>query len=133
MALTDALIKGLKPIADSRYSKADGGGLLLDVTPGGVKSWVFRYQFGGKREKMVIGRYPDVTLKAARDERSKLVAQVARGESPAAEKKLARAGLTTNPTVREFGERVATITAGLIVTSWVSIARIASLRTVGEQ
>ncbi len=40
MALTDAQIKGLKPIAGSRYSKADGGGLLLDVTEGGVKSWV---------------------------------------------------------------------------------------------
>jgi hypothetical protein len=54
---------------------------------------------------VVIGRYPDVTLKAARDERAKLAARVARGESPAAEKKLVRAGLTTNPTVREFGER----------------------------
>jgi integrase len=105
MALTDALIKGLKPIAGSRYSKADGGGLLLDVTPGGVKSWVFRYRVNGKRDKVVIGRYPDVTLKAARDERAKLAAQVARGESPATEKKLARAGLRANPTVREFGER----------------------------
>jgi integrase len=105
MALTDALVKRLKPIAGSRYSKADGGGLLLDVTQAGVKSWVFRYRINGKRDKVVIGRYPDVTLKAARDERAKLSAQVARGESPAAERKLARAGLTTNPTVREFGER----------------------------
>jgi integrase len=105
MALTDAQIKGLKPIAGSRYSKADGGGLLLDVTEGGVKSWVFRYRLNGKREKLVIGRYPDVTLKAARDERAKMAAQVAKGESPAAERKLARTGLTTNPTVKEFGER----------------------------
>ena len=105
MALTDALIKGLKPIAGSRYSKADGGGLLLDVTPGGVKSWVFRYRLNGKRDKVVIGHYPDVTLKAARDERAKMAAQVTKGESPAAEKKLARAGLATNPSMREFGER----------------------------
>ena len=105
MALTDALIKGLKPIAGSRYSKADGNGLLLDITPGGVRSWVFRYRLNGKREKLVIGRYPDVTLKAARDERAKMAAQVAKGESPAAERKLARTGLTTNPTVKEFGER----------------------------
>ena len=105
MPLTDALIKGLKPKAGSRYSKADGGGLLLDVTPGGVKSWVFRYRIDGKRDKLVIGRYPDVSLKAARDERAKLAAQVAKGESPATAKKLARAGLSTNPTLREFGER----------------------------
>jgi integrase len=105
MALTDAQIKALKPIAGSRYSKADGGGLMLDVTPGGVKSWVFRYRLNGKREKMVIGRYPDLPLKAARERRDVLAGRVARGESPATEEKLARAGLSTNPTVREFGER----------------------------
>jgi len=66
---------------------------------------VFRYRLNGKREKVVIGRYPDVTLKAARDERAKMAAQVARGESPAAERRLVRASLTTNPTVKEFGER----------------------------
>ncbi len=104
MALTDAQIKGLKPKAGKRYSKADGGGLLLDITPGGVRSWVFRYRLNGKREKVVLGRYPDLSLKAARGERDKLAAQVARGESPAQEKKLARAGIATNPSVREFGE-----------------------------
>ena len=105
MMLTDARIKALKPIAGSRYSKADGGGLLLDVTPGGVKSWVFRYRLNGAREKMVLGRYPDLPLKAAREKRDELAGKVAKGESPATEKKLARAGLSTNPTVKEFGER----------------------------
>jgi integrase len=105
MALTDAQIKGLKPKAGRRYSKADGNGLLLDITPGGVRSWVFRYRLNGNREKVVLGHYPDLSLKAARTERDKLAAQVARGESPATEKKLARAGMATNPTVREFAER----------------------------
>jgi hypothetical protein len=44
MALTDAQIKTLKPRAGERYSKADTGGLLLDITPGGVRLWVFRYR-----------------------------------------------------------------------------------------
>ena len=57
MALTDAQIKKLKPKAGRRFSKADGGGLLLDITPGGVRSWLFRYRLKGKREKVVIGRY----------------------------------------------------------------------------
>ncbi|MGB6725613.1 MAG: Arm DNA-binding domain-containing protein, partial [Terracidiphilus sp.] len=86
MTLTDARIKALKPIAGSRYSKADGGGLLLDVTPGGVKSWVFRYRLNGAREKVVLGRYPDMTLKVAREKRDELATQVARGKSPATEK-----------------------------------------------
>jgi len=62
MALTDAQIKGLKPKPGMRYSKADGNGLLLDITPGGVRSWVYRYRLNGKREKLVLGRYPDLTL-----------------------------------------------------------------------
>lgn len=104
MALTDAQIKGLKPKAGMRYSKADGNGLLLDVTPGGVRSWVYRYRLNGKREKLVLGRYPDLTLKAARTKRDEYAVQVANGESPALEKRLARAGMATNPTVREFGD-----------------------------
>ncbi len=68
MALTDAQIKGLKPKA-ARYSKADGNGLLLDITPGGVRSWVYRYRLNGKREKLVLGRYPDLSLNSARSRR----------------------------------------------------------------
>jgi len=105
MELTDAKIKALKPIAGSRYSKADGDGLMLDITPAGVKSWVFRYRLNGKREKVVIGRYPDVTLRTARDERKKLAGQVQAGKSPATERKLQKAGLSADPTIREFGER----------------------------
>jgi hypothetical protein len=104
MALTDAQIKALKPKAGMRYSKADGNGLLLDITPGGVRSWVYRYRLNGKREKLVLGRYPDLTLKAARTKRDEYAVQVANGESPALEKRLARAGMATNPTVREFGD-----------------------------
>ncbi len=104
MVLTDATIKGLKPKA-ARYSKADGNGLLLDITPGGVRSWVYRYRLNGMREKLVLGRYPDLSLKAARAKRDELATQVARGESPALEKKLARAGLPTNPTLKDFAER----------------------------
>ncbi len=105
MVLTDALVKGLKAKAGVRYSKADGNGLLLDITPAGVKSWVYRYRLNGKREKLVLGHYPDLTLKAARAKRDELAAQVVKGESPALEKKLARTGMPTNPTVRDFSER----------------------------
>ncbi len=53
----------------------------------------------------MLGRYPDLSLKAARAKRDELAAQVARGESPAQERKPARAGMPTNPTVRDFGEQ----------------------------
>jgi integrase len=66
---------------------------------------VYRYRLNGKREKLVLGRYPDLSLKGARAKRDELAAQVVKGESPALEKKLARAGMPTNPTLREFAER----------------------------
>ena len=104
MPLTDAQIKALKP-KTGRYSKADAGGLLLDVTPGGVRSWVFRYRLNGKREKLVLGRYPDMSLKEARADRDRHAATVRAGRSPFMEKKLARQGLSTDPSVQDFAER----------------------------
>jgi integrase len=105
MALTDRAVKAFKPQPGRRLTRADGGGLVLDITPGGIKTWNYSYRLNGKREKVVVGRYPDMSLKAARQKRDELAAKVARGESPANEKKWAKAGLSTEPTVREFAER----------------------------
>jgi integrase len=104
MALTDAGIKALKS-RDGRYIVTDGRGLSLEVLPSGKMSWLYRYRLNGKYGKVNLGRYPDLPLKTAREKRDQLAGKVAKGESPAEERKLARAGLTTNPTVREFGER----------------------------
>ena len=83
---------------------SDGRGLSLDVLPSGKMSWLYRYRLNGNYEKVALGHYPDLSLKAARAERDKQAAKVARGESPALEKKLARAGMNANPTMREFGD-----------------------------
>lgn len=104
MRLTDAKIKALKPLS-KRYLVTDGDGLSLDVLPSGKMSWLFRYRHEGKQEKVVLGQYPGMSLKAARQARLQKAAQVAGGKSPAAEKKQARTGRTSNPTVRDFGER----------------------------
>src|ERR1039457_864813 len=104
MAFTDVQIKALKPKA-SRYLMSDGRGLSLDILPSGKMSWLYRYSLDGKREKAILGSYPDLTLRKARERRDELASQVASGKSPTLEAKQRRAGLSTNPTVREFGER----------------------------
>lgn len=48
--------------------------------------------------------YPSLSLKAAREKRDKLATEAAKDKSPASEKRLAQAGLSSNTTVREFGE-----------------------------
>ncbi len=97
----------------SRMLLSDRGGLALDVLPSGVRSWVYRYRRqDGKRMKMVLGRYPDLSLRVAREERDKLAGQVARGESPAEkrlqekfEQKERAEGRGSDPTLAQFTER----------------------------
>lgn len=54
-----------RPRADA-YTLASGNGLFLLVLPGGGKQWLVRYQTAdGKRSKVVIGTYPDLSVAQA--------------------------------------------------------------------
>lgn len=48
-----------------------GEGLTFVATEAGSKagraSWILRYRFGGKHKEKVLGRYPDIALKEARE------------------------------------------------------------------
>jgi len=46
---------------------ADGGGLYLQVSSSGSKSWVFRFRFQARRRDMGLGALPSVGLAIARD------------------------------------------------------------------
>lgn len=46
---------------------ADGGGLYLQITKAGVKSWLFRYMIDGKPRGMGLGPTHTVTLSEARE------------------------------------------------------------------
>lgn len=104
MALTDATIKSLKPRA-TRYAVTDERGLSLEVFPTGGLAWRYRYRLNGKLEKVAIGKYPALTLKAARAKRDELATMVAQGHSPARQKQLRKVALAATTTVQEFGER----------------------------
>jgi integrase len=104
MALTDTGIKALKPRA-TRYSQTDDRGLSLEVYPTGGMAWRYRYRLNGKLEKVVLGKYPALSLKAARLKRDELASLVAQNHSPARQKQLRKVGLASATTVREFGER----------------------------
>ncbi len=45
----------------------DGGGLYLQVSPGGARSWIFRYMLDGVPRKMGLGPLPDISLAMARE------------------------------------------------------------------
>lgn len=81
MALTDTKLRTLKP-QDKPYQVADGGGLFVEVMPGGKMVWRMRYRLAGRQEKVTIGEYPAITLAEARRFREEYKAMIARGESP---------------------------------------------------
>ncbi len=47
---------------------SDGGGLYLQVTEAGAKTWIYRFMLGGKRRDMGLGAVHTVTLAEAREE-----------------------------------------------------------------
>jgi integrase len=104
MPLSELQIKALKPRA-IRYAVSDGRGLALEVMPTGGASWRYRYQFKGKTEKVSLGKYPVVSLKAARLKRDEFAKTVHEGESPARQKQLEKFALANATSLRDFSER----------------------------
>jgi integrase len=102
--LTEAKIKTLQP-RDVRYLVSDGRGLNIEVLPSGKRSWIFRYRFRGAPEKVMIGRYPEMSLKRAREERDKRAGVLTQDKSPAQMKRLSKQQFTAEMTLKDFGER----------------------------
>jgi integrase len=67
MARTIGKLKALtigKALKKGLYG--DGGGLWLQVSPSGSKSWLFRYMKDGKAHALGLGPFPDVSIVEAR-------------------------------------------------------------------
>lgn len=107
-SLKPATIDNAKP-REKPYSLTDGGGLFVEVLVSGSKIWRFKYHLNGRREKVTIGQYPAVGIKAARDRHEELRALVERGESPAKAKQGAiierRLDVERAVTFRDFAGR----------------------------
>jgi integrase len=103
---TDREIKNLKA-GEKRYTAKDAvaNGLFLDITKTGVKSWHYRYSLAGKQERLVLGRYPDLSLKDARQLRDAAASQVAKGISPQQQKIKEQQGQLETILFRDYGER----------------------------
>lgn len=79
---------------------ADGGGLYLQVTPQGRKSWIYRFKLHGRRRDMGLGTLADVPLAAARDKAAEARKLVKEGVDPIDARKAA-AQAAAVPSVRE--------------------------------
>ncbi|TYB81758.1 tyrosine-type recombinase/integrase [Maritimibacter fusiformis] len=90
---------------------AAGGvsGLLLQITPGGAKSWILRTVIAGKRRVIGLGPYPGVGLADARNAAREMKTQIMDGRDPVAEREARKAELAAaarrSLTLREAVER----------------------------
>jgi hypothetical protein len=70
VAMSD--VQARKAVAGEKdYKLADSNGLYLFVTTKGFKSWRYKYRFGNKEKRLTFGRYPEVSLKEARERRNR--------------------------------------------------------------
>lgn len=70
MSLSELKIQKLKP-REKRYLVGDGRGLYIAVMPTGEKYWYARTFENGRERKRSLGRYPDISLKEARELKAK--------------------------------------------------------------
>lgn len=68
-------------------------GLLLQITPGGAKTWLLRTTVGGKRREIGLGGYCEIGLADARRAARETRAKIRAGVDPVEERKAARAAL----------------------------------------
>jgi Arm domain-containing DNA-binding protein len=82
--LTDASVQKIKPPKSGVLEVFDLGypGLALRIGYGGAKSFEVFYRVGGKLKRTTLGRWPEVSLAAAREAWRKTRESIAKGETP---------------------------------------------------
>ena len=91
---------------------ADGGGLWLQISQVGGKSWIFTYSLRGRAREMGLGSVSRVTLAEARDERDKCNRLLREHIDPIEDRKRKRAEAALNERATiTFKEAAAAYTA----------------------
>lgn len=88
--LSDTAIRKAKP-GDKPQKMHDAQGLYLLLTPAGGKLWRYDYRWQGKRKTLALGRYPQLSLAAARQAREQARQQLEAGADPAQAKQQQKA------------------------------------------
>ena len=90
MKLTDTAVLNSRP-GDRPKKLFDGDGLYLFVSTTGHRAWRFKYYIDGKEKHLHFGRYPEISLKAARERRLEARRALETGKDPGVIQKTERA------------------------------------------
>jgi integrase len=85
------------------YYDEDQPGLQLRVSAAGTKAFsVLRRPRLGRPERYSIGKWPDITVRQARDSAKQIIAKLARAESPAEARRLLKMELTLGELLERY-------------------------------
>lgn len=84
-------------------------GLVLRVSPTGVKSWsiIYTRESDGSRQRVTVGQFPAVGLEKARAKALATLTEISNGGDPASKKKIAREAMTVSDLGNAFIEQYA--------------------------
>jgi integrase len=74
------------------FRDVEAKGLILRVTPAGVKTWAVLYSHGGRKRRLTLGEFPAITLAKARELTLQALADIAQGHDPQGRKLAERRG-----------------------------------------
>jgi len=82
--LTAAAVERIRAPSSGQIDHFDQGypGLAVRVSYGGAKSWVYFYRLFGKQKRLTLGRWPSMSLSAAREAWRNARTTIDKGESP---------------------------------------------------
>lgn len=83
--LTESKIRAAKA-QEKPYKLFAERGLFMLVTPSGGRLWRFKYRYASREKLLSLGRYPDVSLRRAREKREEARKLVADGIDPSAKR-----------------------------------------------
>lgn len=99
----------LKPLEDERlvYHDTREKGLSLYITSKGTKTFFIRKRVSGRDEKIILGRFPDISIEQARKLAQVNKGEVAKGFNPNTEKKRLKQEITLKLLFDEYLDRYA--------------------------
>lgn len=85
---------------------SDGGGLYLQVSSSGAKSWLFMFRWEGKLKEMGLGGTNVVSLAEARDKAALCRQQLQAGRNPIETRRSAEAAAAAKVTFGDFADQL---------------------------
>lgn len=80
--ITDTFLRQAKYRGDKSYIQYTDNSLILRISKQGIKTFRYQYRIGGKMRTLTIGRYPETTLKQARNAIIQAKADLQQGKAP---------------------------------------------------